>query len=64
MAECAECESLEKQFIAVRSERTELLLDGKITGVIMGRLAALDKKEMAVLSAILDHKILHRLQKH
>jgi hypothetical protein len=63
MAECAECENLEKQFIAVRSKRTELLLAGKITGEIMGRLNALDEKEMAVLSAIIDHKIQHRLRK-
>jgi hypothetical protein len=63
MAECAQCENLEKQFISVRSKCTELLLAGRITGEIMGRLSALDEQEMAVLSAIIDHKIQHRLQK-
>jgi len=59
--ECAECEKFEKQFIAARSKRTELLLGGTVTGEILERLKALDEEEIAALSAIMDHKIQHRL---
>jgi hypothetical protein len=61
--ECAECEKFEKQFIAARSKRTELLLGGKVTGEILATLTALDEEELAALSAMMDHKIQHRLAK-
>jgi hypothetical protein len=62
-AECAECEKREKDFIAVRNEATELLLGGKITTAILERLKNLQEQELVALSAIMDHKIEHRLPK-
>lgn len=61
--ECAECEKREKQFITVRNEFTLLLLDRKMTGAILKRLQDLHKQELVALSAIMDHKIEHRLSK-
>ena len=59
--ECAECEIFEKQFIAARSKRTELLLAGNSTGEILEKLKVLDEEELTALSSIMDHKIQHRL---
>jgi hypothetical protein len=62
-AECAECEKFEKHFIALRNERTGILLGGRVNGLVLDRLKALDGEEMAALVAIMDHKIEHRLSK-
>jgi len=61
--ECDECQTLEKRFIAVRSRIRRLLLAGKVTEEIMERLDSLDREEMDVLSAIIEHQIQHRLPK-
>jgi len=62
-AECSECQKREKQFITVRNEFTQLLLDRKMTGAILDRLANLHDQELVALLAIMDHKIEHRLSK-
>lgn len=61
ITECPECEKREKTFIAVRNERTLLLLGGQVTGENLERFWALEKQELAALLAIMDHKIDHRL---
>jgi hypothetical protein len=47
----------------LQSERTKLLLSGKVTAAVFRRLEALDVEEMAALWALMDHKIGHKLAK-
>jgi hypothetical protein len=60
MIECQDCERLEKEFIAVRTKRSWILLGGKTTNEIIGQLEELDRQELKALFALMDHRAEHK----